>query len=104
MKITDALALVRSLFLDTAPVIDHVEGVATYQPRTDVVFQNLGRGAFEAVTSPVTLAECLVPPFRQGDMTLAQQFHNVITAGVHTRYVGIDAVAENAADLRARSN
>lgn len=102
MKIADALVGVKRLFLDTAPVIYHVEGNAAYQPMTDLVFQQIQSGMLEAVTSPVTLAECLVHPYRHGDMPLAQKFRNVITAGVHTRYVGVDAAAERAAELRAR--
>ncbi len=104
MKIADALAGVKQLFLDTAPVIYHVEGNAVYQPMTDLVFQQIQSGMPRAVTSPVTLAECLVHPYRHGDAPLAQKFRNVITAGVHTRYVGVDAVAESAAELRARYN
>jgi predicted nucleic acid-binding protein len=104
MSIVDTLQGVRCLFLDTAPVIYHVEGVATYQPVTDVIFQEIGRGTVEAITSSVTLAECLVYPYKRGDMALAQRFRNVITAGVHTCYVGIDMAAEKAAELRARYN
>ncbi|HEV8717730.1 MAG TPA: PIN domain-containing protein [Candidatus Binatia bacterium] len=104
LNVADALIGVQRLFLDTAPVIYHVEGVAIYQPLTDIVFQGICNGAFEAVTSSVTLAECLVQPYRRGDMTLVQQFRDVITAGVHTRYVGVGAVAERAAELRARYN
>lgn len=104
MKITDALENIDRLFLDTSPVIYHIEGVTAYQPLTDLVFQKLHVGSFEAVTSSVTLAECLVHPYRHGDMTLAQQFRNVITTGVHTHYVGVDAVAEQAAELRAHYN
>jgi len=37
-------------------------------------------------------------------MALAQKFRNVITAGVNTRYVGVDAVAERAAEVRAHYN
>ncbi|MBI1928263.1 PIN domain-containing protein [Candidatus Poribacteria bacterium] len=104
MKITDALKNVKQLFLDTAPVIYHVEGNVAYQPLTDFIFQEIQHGVLEGVTSSVTLAECLVHPYRHGDMMLVQQFRNVITAGVHTRYVGVDAVAEPAAELRARYN
>ena len=104
MKVTDALRAVRRLFLDTSPVIYHVEGVAAYQPLTDVVFQQISSGACEAVTSPITLAECLVQPYQKGDLALVQQFHHVITAGAHTRYMSLDAVADSAAELRARYN
>jgi predicted nucleic acid-binding protein len=104
MKITAALANVRELFLDTAPVIYHVEGNPAYQPLTDQIFQPIQAGTLSAVTSSITLSECLVHPYRHGDLALAQKFRNVITAGVNTRYVGVDAVAEQAAELRARYN
>jgi predicted nucleic acid-binding protein len=100
MNTTDALRGVRRLFLDTAPVIYHVEGVAAYQSLTDLVFQLVGREILEAVTSFITLAECLVHPYRRGDTTLVQRFRDVITAGVHTHYVD----AEKAAELRAQYN
>ena len=104
MKVTVALANVRELFLDTAPVIYHVEGNPAYQPLTDQVFQTIQAGNLSAVTSTITLSECLVHPYRHGDMALARKFRNVITAGVNTRYVGMDAVAEQAAEVRARYN
>lgn len=104
MKAVDALTGIAWLFLDTAPIIYHVEGHATYQALTDLVFQHIRDGAVEAVTSSITLAECLVHPYRQGNQDLVHRFHQVITAGVHTRYVGVDAVVDHAAQLRARYN
>ncbi len=104
MKITAALANVRALFLDTAPIIYHVEGNPIYQPLTDLIFQNIQAGAPSAVTSSIALSECLVHPYRHGDKALAQKFRNVITAGINTRYVGVDAIVEQAAEVRARYN
>jgi len=104
MKIADALRGVRRLFLDTSPVIYHVEGSAAYQPLTDVVFQEISSGAFEGVTSPITLAECLVQPYQKGDLALIQQFRQVITSGTHTHYMTLDTVADRPAELRARYN
>jgi len=104
MKVTAALANVRELFLDTAPVIYHVEANPAYQPLTDQVFQTIQAGTLSAVASSITLSECLVHPYRNGDMALVQKFRNVITAGVNTRYVGVDALAEQAAEVRARYN
>jgi predicted nucleic acid-binding protein len=104
MNVTDALRGVQRLFLDTAPVIYHVEGIAAYQPITDLIFQEISKGTFEAVTSSITLAECLVRPYRRSDITLVRRFRDVITAGVHTHYVGVDATAEKAAELRAQDN
>lgn len=93
MKIATSLANVRELFLDTAPIIYHIEGNLAYQPLTDQVFQTIQAGTLTAVTSSITLSECLVHPYRRSDMALAQKFRNVITAGANTRYVGVDAVA-----------
>jgi len=104
IKIAAALANVRELFLDTAPIIYHVEGNLAYQPLTDQIFQTIQAGTISAVTSSITLSECLVHPYRRGDMALAQKFRNVITAGVNTRYVGVDAVAERSAEIRAHYN
>lgn len=104
MKLAAAFAGVRRVLLDSAPVIYHVEGNAAYQPLTDWVFGQLQAGQFEAATSPITLAECLVQPYRQGNAALFQQFVNAITAGVRTHFAGMDACAEKAADLRARYN
>ena len=46
MKISDALVGVRKLFLDTAPVIYHVEGNAAYLPLTDVVINPTDRAMY----------------------------------------------------------
>src|SRR5262245_52784601 len=104
MKIAAALANVQELFLDTAPIIYHVEGNLAYQPLTDQVFHTIQAGTLSAVTSSITLSDCLDHAYRLGDMSLAQKFRNVITAGVNTRYVGVDAVAERTAEVRAQYN
>ena len=43
MNIVDTLQGVQRLFLDTAPVIYHVEGIVIYQPITDIIFQEISR-------------------------------------------------------------
>lgn len=102
MKIEAALADVRFLFLDTAPVIYHVEGVRDFQPLTDAVFSSLSQNLFRAATSSITLAECLVHPLRNKDTPLVERFRNVITHGRNTHYLGVDSAVETAASLRAQ--
>jgi predicted nucleic acid-binding protein len=104
INVSTVLTGVRRLFLDTAPVIYHVEGVSAYQPLTDVIFEAISNGAVETVTSSVTLAESLGHSYQHGDLRLVERFRNVITADTHTSYVGVDSVAESAAELRARYN
>jgi len=104
LTLVEALQGVHRLLMDSAPVIYFVEGVEPYHSLVAYVVEQAENGAIELVTSPITLAECLVLPLRKGDLTLAQQFRQVIVAAVNTRYVPLDGVAETAALLRARYN
>jgi predicted nucleic acid-binding protein len=45
-----------------------------------------------------------VVPLRRADTALATRFRTAITVGAGTRMVGVDAVAEHAAELRATLN
>ena len=57
------------------------------------------------MTSPVTLAECLVVPYRLGIATLQQDFLDLIVYGNNTVFVSIDReIGTQAAELRARYN
>ncbi len=60
MNIEEALQDVHRLFLDTAPVIYYVERHPAYFNRVSPIFDRIDSGLLTAVTSPVTLAECLV--------------------------------------------
>ncbi len=104
MRIDEALRGIRYLFMDTPPIIYYVQGHPRYLPLMDFLFVKVSAGEIEIVTSPITLAECLVLPLKQGNLDLANRFHRIITAGFNTRYVGIDGVAYQAAELRARYN
>ncbi|MEK6320772.1 MAG: type II toxin-antitoxin system VapC family toxin [Acidobacteriota bacterium] len=58
-----------------------------------------------AVTSPVTLAECLVAPYRSGSAQLQQDFFDLIVHGINTEFLSLDHEhARAAAELRARYN
>ncbi|MBI5479425.1 MAG: type II toxin-antitoxin system VapC family toxin [Deltaproteobacteria bacterium] len=104
MKLADALSGVHRLFLDTAPVIYYVENVSPHRALMDALVQRCQGGTLRFVTSPITLAECLVLPLRRGNRPLAESFQRVITRGAATEYAGIDRVAELAAGLRATLN
>jgi hypothetical protein len=78
MKISAALQGVALLFLDTAPVIYLVEKNPDYLALVSDIFRRIDDGQVGAVTSPVTLAECLVHPFRLGLSQLRQDFIDVV--------------------------
>jgi len=102
MKMAEALDGVRRLFLDTAPAIYFLERHPIYGSRMDIFFRLRKENSIILVTSPVTLAECLVHPLRR-DLTIqAEQYKQLILHGVGTEFSGIGPeAAERAAGLRA---
>ena len=105
MNIGEALRGVTRLFLDTAPVIYYVEKNERYAALVQVVFDQVDAGALTAITSPVTLAECLVYPYRRELAQLQQDFLDLVVSGEGTDFMPIDEIiAQRAAQLRARYN
>ncbi len=105
MKISAALTGVSLLFLDTASVIYQVEKNPVYFARVAAIFQAIDAGQLGAMTSPVTLAECLVHPLRLGLAPVQQAFLDTIVRGANTTFVEIgQAIGELAAQLRADYN
>jgi predicted nucleic acid-binding protein len=103
-RMAERLRSVARLFLDTAPVIYYVEGNPQYLPLVETVFDRLDDGALAGVTSPITLAECLVLPYRVDQPEVRRAFVEVLTGG-NTLFVPIDqAIADRASELRAQYN
>ncbi len=65
MNIEQAIADVRLLFLDTAPVIYYLERHPTFFPSIRSIFERVSDGDLPAVSSPITLAECSSIPYLQ---------------------------------------
>jgi predicted nucleic acid-binding protein len=78
MKIEQAIAGVKLIFLDTAPVIYYMERHPTFFPLVQPIFESLSDGDLQAVTSPITLAECSIVPYRQGLLELQQDFADAL--------------------------
>jgi predicted nucleic acid-binding protein len=105
VKVAAALQNVSHLFLDTAPVIYLVEKNPAYIDVVKDIFAAIDNGQLAAVTSPVTLAECLVHPLRLSLSSLQQSFVDVVVNGLNTTFVSLDqAVGQQAARLRADYN
>jgi predicted nucleic acid-binding protein len=105
VKIADALQGISRLFLDTAPVIYFVERHPRYAALADEIFDRIDAGTLPAVTSPITLAECLVLPCRNGQVDVQQDFSDLITQGQGISFVRLDAgIGRRSAELRAKYN
>ena len=64
MILLEWLDSVHLIFLDTAPVIYFVEKNPSFAPKVQPIFDRLDNGKLSAVVSPITLAECLVLPYK----------------------------------------
>ena len=78
MRIEQAIAGVKLIFLDTAPVIYYIERHPTFFPLVRPIFESLSDGDLRAVSSPITLAECSIVPYRQGLLELQQVFADAL--------------------------
>lgn len=102
MKVDDALHGISELFRDTAPLIYYVKRNPAYAALVDEIFNRIDAGLVRAVTSPITLMECLVVPLANGNAKLAKDFSDLITSGANVRFVEINGpIAQSAAKLRA---
>ncbi|MCP4421581.1 MAG: type II toxin-antitoxin system VapC family toxin [Chloroflexi bacterium] len=94
-----------SVFLDTAPVIYYVERKQPFYKKAELFFSLLDDGAFTAVSSPITLAECLFYPYKQKNEPLLQAFQVLLISGPNTIFVPATALIANlSARLRANYN
>jgi len=105
MKVEESLEGVTSLFLDTAPVIYYVEEKSQYFATVEIVFNRIQNGEIMAVASPVTLAECLVIPYRLGQTELQQEYIDLILSNNRIFLVEINGdMTVKASQFRAKYN
>jgi predicted nucleic acid-binding protein len=83
----------------------YVEQNPNYIAVADNVFDRFASGTVQAVTSPITLAECLIGPIRAGLTQARQNFADLIIAGANVTFWRLDApTADRAAELRVQYN
>lgn len=91
--------------LDTAPFIYYIERRAKHHARVRPWFAALRAGDVRGVTSMVSLLELLVMPPRRGRLDLVGRYRRLLlrSRNLHTLPID-DALAQRAAELRARHN
>ncbi|MDQ1326876.1 MAG: hypothetical protein QG641_156 [Candidatus Poribacteria bacterium] len=93
------------IFLDTSPLIYYVEENPSYFLIVKTIFDYIDNGSLIAVTSPVTLAECLVGVYRSGLFQYKEDFLELIVYGSNVIFMPIDSEqAQQAGELRAKYN
>jgi predicted nucleic acid-binding protein len=93
----------KKVALDTMIFIYAFEEHALYLPLVKSFFHEVEKGRIVAVTSTVTLAECLVQPFRAKAMELAARYKTLFRDFPHLSVIPVsEEIAEKAAWLRAQ--
>lgn len=90
MKIDNAFQGISLVFLDTAPVIYYVEATEGFAGIIREVFRLLAERNVQAVTSPVTLTECLIVPVREKQTELQQDFIDLLTNSEEIKFALTD--------------
>ncbi len=102
MTVQEALEGVSLLLLDTAPVIYHLERHPRYGQLMASVLAVRAERRIQMVISPVTLAECLVHPFRLNRTDLVELYTTTLLTGEDISFHALDAQpARQAARVRA---
>ena len=101
--IDEVLVGITSLGFDTAPLIYFVERHPTYVDIVREFVRRVDTGTVSGYSSMITLTEVLTQPKQKGNMTLEQEYRDLLLHSRNFTLIPIDpAVAERAADLRAR--
>lgn len=105
VRLDDALRGVTLLGFDTPPLIYYVEHHTVFGPIAREVFQWIAEGRLEGRTSILSLTEVLVYPKRLRDQVQEESYKALMLRAMHFLTLPVDeAIAERAADLRARHN
>ncbi len=104
-KISEVFSGIRSVGLDSDCIIYFVDQNPEFDQRMTVVFQEIVSGRVAGLTSTLALTEGLVFPLRNADVQLAQRYRELLLNSDDFQVLPVDAaIAEIAADLRARYN
>lgn len=101
MTISAALSGLKSIFIDTAPVIYYIEAHPEFGPLTKEVVSAVQSGSLTAFSSVITLTEVLPKPIESGDEKLAKKFSEFLKHGKNLVVLEIsEKIAERAGKLR----
>ena len=103
MKLDLVFRDMRSIYMDTSPLVYLVERNPNYIAKMRRIVDNIGTARLQVFTSVITLTEILVLPLRLGNTDLAQKYHDILSDRYNYKMVAITSeIAISAAAIRAR--
>lgn len=103
MKFTEVLRGIKTIFIDTAPVIYFIEGHETFGPMVKHVVELMDEKKMQAFTSVLTLSEVLPKPVERGNDELVEKFKAYLKNGRNLGLLSItEPIGETAGVLRGK--
>jgi predicted nucleic acid-binding protein len=103
MILSEALGEIKTIFLDTAPIIYFIEAHHQFGPLVQQVVKLMNENRVEAFTSVLTLAEVLPKPVETGNDELAEKFKTYLKNGPNLTLLPIgETIGEIAGVLRGK--
>jgi predicted nucleic acid-binding protein len=93
----------RRIALDSCVFIYYLEANPSYVDVAGQVFEWVEGTPHGAVTSSLTMTECLVLPYRSGNEELVDRYYGLLSAFPNLEWIAPDlGIADRAAQIRAR--
>ncbi len=103
MILSEALGEIKTIFLDTAPVIYFIEAHHQFGPLVRQVIELMNENRIQAFTSVLTLSEVLPKPVETGNDELAEKFKTYLKNGPNLTLLPItETIGETAGVLRGK--
>jgi predicted nucleic acid-binding protein len=103
MILSEALGQIKTIFLDTAPVIYFIEAHAQFGPLVRQVIDLMNERRLQAFTSVLTLSEVLPKPVETGNDELVEKFKDYLKNGPNLTLLPItEIIGETAGVLRGK--
>jgi predicted nucleic acid-binding protein len=103
MILSEALGEIKTIFLDTAPVIYFIEAHHQFGPLVKQVVELMNENRIQAFTSVLTLSEVLPKPVETGNDELVEKFKTYLKSGPNLTLLPIgEAIGETAGVLRGK--
>ena len=93
----------RRVHLDSVTAIYMIEKHALYQPIIRPVFELVGAGILQDISSYLTLLEAMIQPLRSGRVDLAREYRDTLVQSRNKTLFPVDReIAEQGAAIRAK--
>ena len=92
------------VYLDANIFIYAIEGLLEYTQLMKSLFNNISLGKINAVTSELTLSECLVKPFKENEINIINTYKQYIQSSFYLNVKAINRdILINAAEIRGQN-